>query len=108
MDDAGNKQQMVKMDVHLFQVQPVEKLKRLAAVAEGHSGQGHHCRRILLATYNSYEWPLELNRLRVLDDELVEAALAVIAWSTYSEYEIHEYLEDGDLMMKRFWGREQA
>lgn len=34
--------------------------------------------------------------------------MVVITWSTYSEYEIHEYLEDGDLMMKRFWGREQA
>ncbi|MCC5902713.1 MAG: hypothetical protein JJT87_12415 [Halomonas sp.] len=99
---------MVKMNVHLFQVEPVEKLKRLAAVAEGHSDQSHHCRRILLAIYNSYDWPLELNRLRALDDELVEAALAVIAWSTYSELEIHEYLDDGDLMMKRYWDREHA
>lgn len=33
-----------------------DALKRLAEVAEGYSGQSHHCRRILLALYrNAHE-----------------------------------------------------
>ncbi|WP_348826807.1 hypothetical protein [Halomonas sp. RT37] len=86
----------------------VEKLRptallRLVAVAQGDSGQSHHCRRILLAIYNGPEWPLELTRLRVIDRDLQDAALVVIEWATYTGRELHEYLDDGDRLMQRFW-----
>lgn len=83
-------------------------LERLAEVAGGDSGQSHHCRRILLAVYNGPEWPLELTRLRCLDRDLQRAALAVIEWSAYSGRELHEYLDDGDALMQRFWAIEHG
>lgn len=76
--------------------------ERLAVVAQKNSGQGHHCRRILLAVYNSYAWPLDLTRLRVLDRDLQQAALTVIEWSLYASYELHEYLPHGHKLMQRF------
>ncbi|WP_442489358.1 DUF7673 family protein [Halomonas litopenaei] len=78
-------------------------LNRLAQVAQGDSGQSHHCRRLLLAVYNGPEWPLELTRLRVIDRDLQDAALVVIEWATYTGRELHEYLDDGDRLMQRFW-----
>ncbi|MDF9434680.1 hypothetical protein R5R73_01715 [Salinicola sp. LHM] len=81
-------------------------LERLAEVAQGHSGQSRHCRRILLAIYNGPEWPLELTRLRCLDRDLQRAALTVIEWSAYSGHELHESLGDGEALMRRFWHAE--
>ncbi|MDT0501611.1 MULTISPECIES: hypothetical protein [unclassified Halomonas] len=78
-------------------------LNRLAQVAQGDSGQSHHCRRILLAVYNGPEWPLELTRLRVIDRDLQDAALVVIEWAAYTGRELHEYLDDGNALMRRFW-----
>lgn len=90
---------------HLARVEKIgpTALQRLAQVAQGDSGQSHHCRRILLAVYNGPEWPLELTRLRVIDRDLQRAALTVIEWTTYSGHELHEYLDDGDRLMRRFW-----
>lgn len=78
-------------------------MNRLAQVAQGDSGQSHHCRRLLLAVYNGSEWPLELTRLRVIDRDLQNAALVVIEWATYTGRELHEYLDGGDRLMQRFW-----
>jgi len=78
-------------------------LLRLVDVAEQHSGQSHHCRRILLAIYNGYEWPLELLRLRNLDEDLQRAALTVIEWGAYTDRELHGFLPDGDGTMQLFW-----
>ena len=75
---------------------------RLAVVAQKQSGQSHHCRRILLAVYNSYAWPLDLTRLRVLDRDLQQAALTVIEWSIYASDEPHEYTPGGNKLMQRF------
>ena len=77
-------------------------LKRLVDVAQGNSHQPQHCRRVLLAVYNSYAWPLNLTSLRVLDDDLRRAALAVIEWSAVGDRELHEYLPDGHQLMQRF------
>nr|WP_290693759.1 hypothetical protein [Halomonas sp. UBA3074] len=77
-------------------------LKRLAKVAKGNSHQPQHCRRVLLAVYNSYAWSLNLTSLRVLDDDLRRAALAVIEWSAVSDRELHEYLPNGHQLMQRF------
>ena len=77
-------------------------LQHLAEVAKGNSHQPQHCRRVLLAIYNSYAWPLNLTSLRVLDGDLRGAALAVIEWSAVSDHELHEYLPDGHELMQRF------
>ncbi|QEA38627.1 hypothetical protein FGL86_05730 [Pistricoccus aurantiacus] len=87
--------------------QRLESLNRLVEVAQNHSGQSHHCRRILLAVYNSDEWPLDLTRLRCLDADLQRAALGVIEWAVYTSRELHEYLPEGDAIMKRFWAIER-
>lgn len=76
--------------------------ERLAVAAQKESGQSHHCRRILLAVYNSYAWPLDLTRLRVLDRDLQQAALTVIEWSIYASDEPHEYTPGGNKLMQRF------
>jgi len=79
-------------------------LARLAKVAQGDTGQSRHCRRVLLAVYNSDVWPLALNRLRCLDRSLQFDALTVIEWSAYASRELHEYLfDDGDQLMLRLW-----
>lgn len=77
-------------------------LNQLVDVAQGASHQPQHCRRVLLAVYNSYAWPLNLISLRVLDDDLRRAALAVIEWSAVSDRELHEYLPNGHQLMQRF------
>lgn len=82
--------------------QGLPALKRLAHIGLGDSHQPQHCRRVLLAVYNSYAWPLNLTSLRVLDNDLRRAALAVIEWSAVSDRELHEYLPDGHELMQRF------
>ena len=81
-------------------------LSRLVDVASGHTGQSQHCRRILLAAYNGPTWPLDITRLRVIDRDLQRAALTLIEWATYTPRELHEYLDDGDRLMQRFWDTE--
>ncbi|CBV43908.1 hypothetical protein [Halomonas elongata] len=83
-------------------------LENLVQVANRDTGQSRHCRRILLAIYNGDEWPLELHRLRCLDRDLQRAALTVIEWSAYASHELHEFLDDGDRVMQRFWKTEQG
>ncbi len=78
-------------------------LERLVEVANRDTGQSRHCRRLLLAVYNSDEWPFELNRLRCLDRSLQRDAFMVIEWSTYTGRELHEHLDDGDRLMQRYW-----
>jgi hypothetical protein len=77
-------------------------LQQLVEIAQGDTHQPQHCRLVLLAVYNSYAWPLNLTSLRVLDDDLRRAALAVIEWSAVSDRELHEYLPDGHQLMQRF------
>ncbi len=77
-------------------------LQELVEIAQGDTQQPQHCRRVLLAVYNSYAWPLNLTSLRVLDNDLRRAALAVIEWSAVSDRELHEYLPDGHELMQRF------
>lgn len=79
-----------------------EALQRLLHVAEGSSGQSHHCRRVLLSVYNGAAWPLDPTRLRVIDRQLQDAALTLIEWSIYSSEEPHEYLPNGHQLMQRF------
>ncbi|EWG98534.1 hypothetical protein Q427_30115 [Halomonas sp. BC04] len=91
----------------LDQVGPAA-LQRLVDVAQGHTGQSHHCRRILLAVYNGAAFPLDPSRLRVIDRDLQRAAFTVIEWATYAGCELHETLDDGDSLMQRFWHIEKG
>ncbi|TDB02090.1 DUF7673 family protein [Halomonas marinisediminis] len=88
--------------------QGLAALEYLIHAAQGHSGQSHHLRRLLLGLYNGYRWPFEMQRLRGLDVDLQEAALAVIQMATYSGHEIHTFVEDGDALLKCFWEIEEA
>lgn len=88
--------------------QGLSSLEHLIRVAQGHSGQSHHLRRLLLALYNGDSWPFELQRLRGLDADLQADALAVIQMATYSGHEIHTFIEGGDALLKRFWEIEEA
>jgi hypothetical protein len=88
--------------------QGLPALENLLHVAEGHSGQSHHLRRLLLALYNGYRWPFEMQRLRALDADLQADALRVIEMATYSGHEIHVFIQGGDELMKRFWDIEEA
>lgn len=77
-------------------------MQQLVAVANGCTGQSHHCRRVLLAVYNGAAWPLDPTRLRVIDHDLQNAALTVLEWSLYAFDEPHTYLPDGDKLLQRF------
>jgi len=84
----------------------IPALLKLINVAQGYSGQSHHLRRLLLGVYNGYEWPFELQRLRALDRDLQVDSLLVVALATFSPYEVHTLVKDGDSVMKAFWLRE--
>lgn len=86
----------------------IPALLRLISVAQGNSGQSHHLRRLLLGVYNGYAWPFELQRLRALDRDLQVDGLLVVALATFSPYEVHTLVKDGDSMMKEFWLRESG
>lgn len=86
----------------------IPALIKLINVAQGHSGQSHHLRRLLLGLYNGYEWPFELQRLRALDRELQFDSLLVVALATFGPYEVHTLVNDGDSVLKAFWLRECA
>lgn len=85
----------------------VPALERLAQIAQGDHGQAHHVRRLLLGLYNAQQWPFELDRLRVLDPEVQADALRVIALD-WCGTEVHQYLADGNEIMRQFWGWEAS
>lgn len=80
-------------------------LKRLLEVAPGHHGQAKHVRRFLLSLYNSFEWPLDMRRLRGLDSDLQQAVLDVIELD-WCGREIHTYIKNGDERFRQFWEQE--
>lgn len=86
----------------------LQALENLLCVADGHSGQSHHLRRLLLALYNGYRWPFEMQRLRALDADLQADALKVIEMATYSGHDIHAFIQGGDALLKHFWEIEEA
>jgi hypothetical protein len=88
--------------------QGLSALEHLIRIAEGHSGQSHHLRRLLLGLFNGYRWPFEMQRLRALDADLQADALRVIELATYSGHEIHVFIQGGGELMKRFWKIEEA
>lgn len=77
-------------------------MQQLADAALGDSGQSHHCRRILLATYNSYVYPLDLTCLRVIDRKLQRAAITAIELVIYAGDAPWRLLPDGEQLMQQF------
>jgi hypothetical protein len=84
----------------------VPALVRLVHVAQGGSGQCHHVRRFLLGLYNGPVWPFDLTRLRALDVELQDDALAVLRMDMEPRCEVHQRIEGGDLIFEEFWRTE--
>lgn len=74
----------------------------LANVALDDSSQGYHCRRILLATYHSCQWPLDLFHLRALDRNLQRAAIITIELQLYAACAPWRLLPDGEHLMQQF------
>lgn len=83
----------------------VPALQRLVGVAERDTGQARSVRRLLLALYNPFEWPLDMRTLRALDHELQMDALDAIQLD-WCGAEIHTYLAEGDEIFKRLWEAE--
>lgn len=86
----------------------IPALLRLVEVAQKNSGQPRHIRRFLLGLYNGDAWPFELNRLRNLDADLKEDALAVLRMDMSPRREVHTYIEGGDELWREWWHREAA
>lgn len=87
------------------QAQGIPALKKLAAVAEGGSGQCRQIRLVLLGLYNGASWPLDLTGLRGLDADLQKAVLDVIELD-WCGHEIHTYIENGEAIFQDWWERE--
>ena len=76
-------------------------LRRLAAIAAGDSGQARIVGRFLLGLYNGHEYPFSLVQLRGLDLELHADCLLVLRLDLHPAMEVHEYLEDGDVLFQQ-------
>lgn len=94
-DDADRRRQTLEAT-------STEAMQQLADAAHGDSGQSHHCRRILLATYNSYAFPLDLTRLRVIDRKLQRAAITAIELGIYAGDAPWRWLPGGEQLMQQF------
>lgn len=94
-DEAGRRRKALE------ETGPVA-VQLLANVALGDSSQSHHCRRILLATYNSGQFPLDLFRLRVIDRNLQRAAITIIELVIYAGDAPWRLLPDGEQLMWKF------
>lgn len=79
-----------------------DALHRLISVAKRDTGQSRRIGRFLLGLYNGTAFPFDLSELRGLDPELFEDCLAVLKLDNRLEKEIHNRVEDGDALWKRF------
>lgn len=71
---------------------PLEALRRLWGIANGHSGQCRYIAAFLLGLYNGNRFPFDLTSFRALDDEIVADCLAVLATDSRARYEVHVLL----------------
>lgn len=69
---------------------PHAALLRLWQVAQRDTGQSRVCARLLLGLYNGTRFPFDLTDLRLLDQALLEDALAVIRMDAAPATEVHE------------------
>lgn len=89
-----------------IQVAGVAALKRLLAIAFGNTGQGRVLARFLLGCYNGARFPFDLTDFRVLDHDLFQDCMAVLAMDSTPEQEIHCYVPAGGQMFEdlaRVW-----
>lgn len=71
---------------------PHAALLRLWQVAQRDTGQSRVCARLLLGLYNGQRFPFDLTDLRLLDQTLLEDALAVMRMDAAPVAEVHELI----------------
>ena len=85
----------------------MEALRRLWAIANGHSGQCRIVAGFLLGLYNGEEYPFDLTDFRALDREIFIDCLAVLALDYHPEQEVHVRLGvpgDRFAQLAKTWG----
>lgn len=80
----------------------VKALKRLVPVAQRDSGQSGVIARFLLSLYNGRAYPFSLTDLRGIDSTLWDDCLAVLRLDRRPEQEVHQYIENGDVIWEGF------
>lgn len=70
-------------------------LRRLFAVAQGQSGQCRVIAAFLLGCYNGQRFPFDLSDFRVIDTDLFDDCMAVLAMDANPQREVHTYFENG-------------
>lgn len=83
------------------QAEGLDALHRLADVAQDDTGQSRVIGLFLLGLYNGHAFPFNLIMLRNLDTDLHDDCLAVLRLDHQPKQEIHEYLPDGNQLMKQ-------
>jgi len=74
------------------QAKHLEALKRLWAIANGHSGQCKIVARFLLGLYNGTRFPFDMTDFRCLDAEIFKDCLAVLVMDYQPKAEVHVLL----------------
>lgn len=67
-------------------------LLRLWEVAQRDTGKSRVCARLVLGLYNGQRFPFDLTDLRLLDQSLLDDALAVIRMDARPAMEVHELI----------------
>lgn len=77
-------------------------LQRLAHIALGDTGQCRIVALFLLGLYDGRAWPLNLQELRGLDDELFDDVMAVLTMDSRApEASIQKYIDNGKAFFAR-------
>lgn len=79
-------------------LQTIKALELLWQTAQRDHGGSRVCVKLLLGLYNGTRFPFELTELRCLDQEHLDAALAVIRMDASPKMEVHE-------LLNRLYGR---
>lgn len=82
-----------------------EAVAALVPVALTATSGGRAAAQVLLGTYNAHEFHVDLSDLLLLDGELREAALTVIAGRVHFNTEPHRLLVEGDAVFERIWNQ---
>jgi len=85
----------------IVQTEGLEALKRLLPIAQGSSGQSRRVAAFLLGLYNGIRFPLDLTKLRGLDQEIFNDFLAVLRMDHIATQEVHTYFQNGGEIWER-------
>jgi hypothetical protein len=84
----------------------IAALKRLLPIAQGCTGQSGVVALFLLGLYNGRDFPFDMTQLRRLDHNLVEDCLSLLRMDSNPEFEVHQYIENGQEIwqdLRRTW-----